>query len=111
MLAEQIKKRAPFEARNHFIDQWTDLIDPEVLARKLNEYEAVRRPVEKSLEKKNQDRKIYGKGKFERKNTDEKQRDAGRPTGTQNEETNWRNEGNQDKNESPLAITADQNSI
>ncbi|GBM22537.1 hypothetical protein AVEN_183971-1 [Araneus ventricosus] len=37
-----IKRRAPFEAKDHFLDEWTRLVSPSELSDKLDEYELVR---------------------------------------------------------------------
>ncbi|GBM20367.1 hypothetical protein AVEN_222081-1 [Araneus ventricosus] len=42
IITDQIKRRAPFEAKDHFLDEWTKLVSPSELADKLNEYELVR---------------------------------------------------------------------
>ncbi|GBM23098.1 hypothetical protein AVEN_150518-1 [Araneus ventricosus] len=42
IITDQIKRRAPFEAKDHFLDEWTKLVSPSELADKLDEYELVR---------------------------------------------------------------------
>ncbi|GBM68170.1 Retrovirus-related Pol polyprotein from transposon 297 [Araneus ventricosus] len=42
IITDQIKRRAPFEAKDHFLDEWTRLVSPLELADKLDEYELVR---------------------------------------------------------------------
>lgn len=49
MVADQIKKRTPPEVKEHFIDTWANIIDPDTLADKLDSYEAVRKPVKKPV--------------------------------------------------------------
>ncbi|GBN68651.1 hypothetical protein AVEN_251381-1 [Araneus ventricosus] len=39
---KSIKRRAPLEAKDHFLDEWTRLVSPSELADKLDEYELVR---------------------------------------------------------------------
>ncbi|GBN33473.1 Retrovirus-related Pol polyprotein from transposon 297 [Araneus ventricosus] len=41
IITDQIKRRAPFEAKDHFLDEWTRLVSPSELADKLDEYELV----------------------------------------------------------------------
>ncbi|GBO43029.1 Retrovirus-related Pol polyprotein from transposon 297, partial [Araneus ventricosus] len=42
IITDLIKRRAPFEAKDHFLDEWTRLVSPSELADKLDEYELVR---------------------------------------------------------------------
>ncbi|GBN32411.1 hypothetical protein AVEN_169507-1, partial [Araneus ventricosus] len=42
MIADQLKRRVPKEIKDHFLDEWGELIDPLVLAGKLDQYESVR---------------------------------------------------------------------
>ncbi|GBN37248.1 Gypsy retrotransposon integrase-like protein 1 [Araneus ventricosus] len=42
IITDQLKRRAPFEAKYHFLDEWTKLVSPSELADKLDEYELVR---------------------------------------------------------------------
>ncbi|CAL1262712.1 unnamed protein product [Larinioides sclopetarius] len=42
IVTEQIKRRVPWEVKEHFIDDWAEIKSPEVLARKLDEYDNVR---------------------------------------------------------------------
>ncbi|GBM91057.1 hypothetical protein AVEN_119313-1 [Araneus ventricosus] len=42
IITDQIKRRAPLEAKDHFLDEWTRLVCPSELADKLYEYELVR---------------------------------------------------------------------
>ncbi|GFX73905.1 SCAN box domain-containing protein [Trichonephila clavipes] len=42
IIADQIKKRCPPDYKNHFLDTWEVLIDPVVLAEKLDSYENVK---------------------------------------------------------------------
>ncbi|GFY11925.1 retrovirus-related Pol polyprotein from transposon 412 [Trichonephila clavipes] len=42
IIADQIKKRCPPDYKNHFLDTWEILIDPVVLAKKLDSYENVK---------------------------------------------------------------------
>ncbi|GBN38397.1 hypothetical protein AVEN_200987-1 [Araneus ventricosus] len=42
MIADQLKRRVPNEVKDHFLDEWGELIDPLVLAGKLDQYESVR---------------------------------------------------------------------
>ncbi|GBM03421.1 hypothetical protein AVEN_260501-1 [Araneus ventricosus] len=42
MIADQLKRRVPNEVKDHFLDEWGELIDPPVLAGKLDQYESVR---------------------------------------------------------------------
>ncbi|GBM03861.1 hypothetical protein AVEN_231326-2 [Araneus ventricosus] len=41
MITDQIKRRAPFEAKDHFLDEWMRLVSPSELADRLDEYELV----------------------------------------------------------------------
>lgn len=43
MLADQIKRKVPGEVRDHFIDEWAEIISPDALVKKLDDYESVRR--------------------------------------------------------------------
>ncbi|GBL95841.1 hypothetical protein AVEN_227095-1 [Araneus ventricosus] len=38
IITDQIKRRDPFEAKDHFLDEWTRLVSPSELADKLDEY-------------------------------------------------------------------------
>ncbi|GBN05055.1 hypothetical protein AVEN_200059-1, partial [Araneus ventricosus] len=42
IVTEQIKRRVPWEVKEHFIDEWADIKSPEVLAKRLDEYDSVR---------------------------------------------------------------------
>ncbi|GBN53025.1 hypothetical protein AVEN_27661-1 [Araneus ventricosus] len=42
MIADQLKRRVSSEVKDHFLDEWGELIDPLVLAGKLDQYESVR---------------------------------------------------------------------
>ncbi|GBO32462.1 hypothetical protein AVEN_44158-1 [Araneus ventricosus] len=42
IITDQIKRRAPFDAKDHFLDEWTKMVSPSELADKLDEYELVR---------------------------------------------------------------------
>ncbi|KAF8789292.1 hypothetical protein HNY73_007236 [Argiope bruennichi] len=42
LITDQIKKRVPSQIRDHFLDVWSEFVDPFVLAEKLDHYESVR---------------------------------------------------------------------
>ncbi|GBM40218.1 hypothetical protein AVEN_183535-1 [Araneus ventricosus] len=42
MIADQLKRRVSSDVKDHFLDEWGELIDPLVLAGKLDQYESVR---------------------------------------------------------------------
>ncbi|GBL95801.1 hypothetical protein AVEN_723-1 [Araneus ventricosus] len=42
MISDQIKRRVAVEVKEHFLDEWGKLVDPLVLAGKIDEYESVR---------------------------------------------------------------------
>ncbi|GBL79674.1 hypothetical protein AVEN_114290-1 [Araneus ventricosus] len=42
MISDQIKRRVAGEVKEHFLDEWRKLVDPLVLAGKIDEYESVR---------------------------------------------------------------------
>ncbi|GBN53002.1 hypothetical protein AVEN_175095-1 [Araneus ventricosus] len=42
MIADQLKRRVPNEVKDNFLAEWGELIDPLVLAGKLDQYESVR---------------------------------------------------------------------
>ncbi|GBN03910.1 hypothetical protein AVEN_190850-1 [Araneus ventricosus] len=42
MIADQLKRRVSSEVKDHFLDEWGELIDPLVLAGKLDQYKSVR---------------------------------------------------------------------
>ncbi|GBN57348.1 hypothetical protein AVEN_247314-1 [Araneus ventricosus] len=42
MIADQLKRRVSSGVKCHFLDEWGELIDPLVLAGKLDQYESVR---------------------------------------------------------------------
>ncbi|GBM59023.1 hypothetical protein AVEN_19295-1, partial [Araneus ventricosus] len=42
MIANQLKRRVPNDIKDHFLDEWGDLVDPLELAGKLDQYESVR---------------------------------------------------------------------
>ncbi|GFV96508.1 retrovirus-related Pol polyprotein from transposon 17.6 [Trichonephila clavipes] len=43
IIADQIKKSAPYELREHFLDEWSTINSPAEIAEKFEEYESVRR--------------------------------------------------------------------
>ncbi|GFV28230.1 retrovirus-related Pol polyprotein from transposon 17.6 [Trichonephila clavipes] len=43
IIADQIKKSAPYEFREHFLDEWSTINSPAEIAEKFEEYESVRR--------------------------------------------------------------------
>ncbi|GBM19391.1 hypothetical protein AVEN_196018-1 [Araneus ventricosus] len=43
IVTEQIKRRVPWEVKEHFIDEWADIKRTEVLAKRLDEYDSVRK--------------------------------------------------------------------
>ncbi|GBL88999.1 hypothetical protein AVEN_255160-1 [Araneus ventricosus] len=42
IITNEIKRQAPLEAKDHFLDEWTKLVSSSELADKLNEYQLVR---------------------------------------------------------------------
>lgn len=62
MLSEQIKKRASWETKQHFIDVWDELRDSTRLAEKLDNYESVRRGFKRN-ENKPWEKRSFGKDK------------------------------------------------
>ncbi|GFW55071.1 peptidase A2 domain-containing protein [Trichonephila clavipes] len=42
-IADQIKKSAPYEFQEHFLDEWSTISSPAEIAEKFEEYESVRR--------------------------------------------------------------------
>lgn len=65
MIAEQIKKRAPIEVINHYLDEWDTFKDAAILAGKLDHYEAVRKSHKKLIIPKVWERKPFDKNKFD----------------------------------------------
>ena len=53
MIADQLKKRAHPEMKEKFIDSWSQLVDPESIASKFDEYESVRKTFKKPFHKNN----------------------------------------------------------
>ena len=47
IITDQVKKRVPYEIRDHFMDSWTQIIKPSDLANKMDEYESIRRAYKK----------------------------------------------------------------
>ena len=47
IITDQLKKKVPYEIRDHFIDSWTKITKPSELADKIDEYESVRRTCKK----------------------------------------------------------------
>lgn len=43
IITDQVKRRVPYEIRDHFVDNWSQMMKPEELADKIDEYESVRR--------------------------------------------------------------------
>ncbi|GFX41020.1 transposon Ty3-I Gag-Pol polyprotein [Trichonephila clavipes] len=43
IIADQIKKSAPYELREHFLNEWSTINSPAEIAEKFEEYESVRR--------------------------------------------------------------------
>jgi hypothetical protein len=77
MVADQLKKRAPNDVKDHFIDQWGELTDPSELADKLDSYEATRRFVKKPQPTKPPERKFPDRPKLNEKPS------GGKGTGTE----------------------------
>lgn len=42
IITDQIKRRVPYDVREHFVDEWVKIISPAKLAERLDEYESVR---------------------------------------------------------------------
>lgn len=59
MIVDQIKKRCSAESREHFLDQWSQLISPNELVDKLDNFDSVR----KNLNKKESSYDLSRKGK------------------------------------------------
>ncbi|GFV39370.1 retrovirus-related Pol polyprotein from transposon 17.6 [Trichonephila clavipes] len=49
MITDQLKKKAPIEFKEHHLDEWSGIISPVDLARKIEEYEDVRKTFEKKV--------------------------------------------------------------
>ncbi|GFS80800.1 retrovirus-related Pol polyprotein from transposon 17.6 [Trichonephila clavipes] len=49
MITDQLKKKAPIEFKEHHLDEWSGIISPVDLARKIEEYEDVRKTFQKKL--------------------------------------------------------------
>ena len=57
MIADQIKRRASQEMKEKFLDTWSKLVNPEVVASKFDEFESVRKTFKKTFPKNNGDEK------------------------------------------------------
>ncbi|GFS58150.1 retrovirus-related Pol polyprotein from transposon 297 [Trichonephila clavipes] len=49
MITDQLKKKAPIEFKVHHLDEWSRIISPVDLARKIEEYEDVRKTFQKKV--------------------------------------------------------------
>ncbi|GFY19813.1 retrovirus-related Pol polyprotein from transposon 17.6 [Trichonephila clavipes] len=49
MITDQLKKKAPIEFKEHHLDEWSGIISPVDLARKIEEYEDVRKTLQKKV--------------------------------------------------------------
>ncbi|GFY10276.1 retrovirus-related Pol polyprotein from transposon 412 [Trichonephila clavipes] len=49
MITDQLKKKAPIEFKEHHFDEWSDIISPVDLARKIKKYEDVRKTFQKKV--------------------------------------------------------------
>ncbi|GFT15622.1 retrovirus-related Pol polyprotein from transposon 412 [Trichonephila clavipes] len=49
MITDQLKKKAPIEFKEHHLDEWSGIISPVDLARKIEEYEDVRKTFQKKV--------------------------------------------------------------
>ncbi|GFT44418.1 retrovirus-related Pol polyprotein from transposon 412, partial [Nephila pilipes] len=68
MLTEQLKKRAPIELVDHFIDSWDEFKETTILAEKLDHFETVKKVRRKQGATKTSDRKSFDKQPFESNN-------------------------------------------
>ncbi|GFT98804.1 SCAN box domain-containing protein [Nephila pilipes] len=68
MLTEQLKKRAPIELVDHFIDSWDEFKEATILAEKLDNFETVKKVRRKQDSTKTSDRKPFDKQPFESNN-------------------------------------------
>ncbi|GFT57487.1 retrovirus-related Pol polyprotein from transposon 412, partial [Nephila pilipes] len=68
MLTEQLKKRAPIELVDHFIDSWDEFKEATILAEKLDHFETVKKVRRKQGATKTSDRKSFDKQPFESNN-------------------------------------------
>ncbi|GBM14481.1 hypothetical protein AVEN_101136-1 [Araneus ventricosus] len=108
MIADQLKRRVSSEVKDHFLDEWGELIDPLVLAGKLDQYESVRgnrkvNPV-RMAERKPLDRARQNSPKKEHpaKNAEKTEHQFGKVSAPKG---NWRNE-NFERERRPLVIYA-----
>ncbi|GFX05438.1 retrovirus-related Pol polyprotein from transposon 297 [Trichonephila clavipes] len=49
MITDQLKKKSPIEFKEHHLDEWSGIISPVDLARKIEEYEDVRKTFQKKV--------------------------------------------------------------
>ncbi|GFX89440.1 retrovirus-related Pol polyprotein from transposon 17.6 [Trichonephila clavipes] len=68
LVTEQIKKRAPSELVDHFLDSWDGFKEDKSLAEKLNHFEAIRRVHKKTGPTKTWERRTFDKQPLESKN-------------------------------------------
>ncbi|GFS83406.1 retrovirus-related Pol polyprotein from transposon 412, partial [Nephila pilipes] len=68
MLTEQLKKRAPIELVDHFIDSWDEFKEATILPEKLDHFETVKKVRRKQGATKTSDRKSFDKQPFESNN-------------------------------------------
>ncbi|GFS63117.1 transposon Tf2-6 polyprotein [Trichonephila clavipes] len=59
IIADQIKKSAPYELREHFLDEWSTINSPAEIAEKFEEYEKVRRTLRPKFNN------SFAKGRYE----------------------------------------------
>ncbi|GFT05242.1 hypothetical protein TNCV_122811 [Trichonephila clavipes] len=68
LVTEQIKKRAPSELVDHFLDSWDGFKEAKSLAEKLNHFETIRRVHKKTGPTKTWERRTFDKQPLESKN-------------------------------------------
>ncbi|GFT41000.1 retrovirus-related Pol polyprotein from transposon 412 [Trichonephila clavipes] len=68
LVTEQIKKRAPSELVDHFLDSWDGFKEAKSLAKKLDHFEAIRRVHKKTGPTKTWERRTFDKQPLESKN-------------------------------------------
>ncbi|GFW60920.1 uncharacterized protein TNCV_4871311 [Trichonephila clavipes] len=68
LVTEQIKKRAPSELVDHFLDSWDGFKEAKSLAEKLDHFEAIRRVHKKTGPTKTWERRTFDKQPLESKN-------------------------------------------
>ncbi|GFX60461.1 retrovirus-related Pol polyprotein from transposon 412 [Trichonephila clavipes] len=104
LVTEQIKKRAPSELVDHFLDSWDGFKEAKSLAEKLDHFEAIRRVHKKIGPTKTWERRTFDKQPLESKNKSAHFSGKGKHIGPLNRDP-YKHEKEKEANEEELELT------